>query len=238
VVPRALLLVALAAAALAGGARADAGAPPTLRDGQTRWFVAGQLRPGKTVRCVSGNDAVEGKVPLVGGAGVYDRTGLGLSIERRPAAVQVECGSATTSAPRRPTPPYEIGQNGVGLIRGPNTLAALRRLYGPESSLSHGARCVATWRTIGLRADFATRSCAGGAVSALVTGSAWSSLDGTRVGDSVPHMRWLQADARLVATRGGTSSWLLSKAHPPRRSQLVALTANGAVASLRFFAGR
>jgi hypothetical protein len=50
-------------------------------------------------------------------------------------------------------------------------------------------------------------------------------------------MRWLQADARLVASRGGTSSWLLSKAHPPRRSQLVAVAANGAVAALRFSAG-
>jgi hypothetical protein len=246
-VPRVLLLVALSAATLAGGARADVGAPVTLRDGQTRWFLDGQLRPGDAVRCVSGKTVVAAKVPQVPAGGVdysqistYGRRGLALDVERRSnGAVQARCGAATESAPRRPAPPYVIGQNGVGLIRGPNTLAALRRVYGPEGSLRRGAGCVAAWPAIGLRATFRVGACVGGAVSALATGPRWSSLDGTHIGDPVPELRWRQPGTKLVSTQAGESSWLLSKAHAPRRSTLVALVrGGGSVAAFRFSAGR
>ena len=101
-----------------------------------------------------------------------------------------------------------LGPNGLGLIRGPNRLDSLRRIYGRPSSLRSGTGCVATWRGIGLRVELAGGGCSGGSVlrSATVWGSDWSTLDGTRVGDSVPQMRWQQPGARRVA--GG--AWLLA----------------------------
>jgi hypothetical protein len=48
-------------------------------------------------------------------------------------------------------------------------------------------------------------------------------------------MRWRQPGAKLVSTQSGERGWLLSTAHAPRHSRLVALVrVNGTVGALAF----
>jgi hypothetical protein len=159
-----------------------------------------------------------------------------VEIERRATgAVQISCGSAP--AHRRPRLPYVVGQNGLSLIRGPNVLRSLEQRLGVPSSLrTTAAGCRALWPKLRLEATL-TRCVLDAPVrGAVIRGLPWSTLDGTRVGDPLPRMRWQQPDARLVSTGRGESVWLLTKSHAPRSSRLYATVRSGRVAALTFSA--
>jgi hypothetical protein len=222
------------AGALAANAWALAPAP-SLRNGETRWFFGGRLHVGDTIRCTQQGATISAKVPAAAsGTGTYSHTvragrHVSVEIERRAdGATQVTCGEGSPPARFPATLPYVIGPNGLGLIHGPNRLDSLRRVYGRPSSLQGGTGCVATWPAIGLRVELAGGACAGSSLlrRASVSGSDWSTLDGTRVGDPVPQMRWQQPGARRVA--GG--AWLLAV----RSERLYAVaTPAGRIASFR-----
>lgn len=169
----------------------------TLSGGQVRWFLPGELRTGEVVRCVVGAHAVTARVPpapaaAAGGIDAW-RAGATLRIDRRSSgATQVACGTAVE--PRTARPPYVIGQNGVGLIRGPNRPAALARLYGPRAG----------WPRLGLRVVLAPD---GAARRIDVTGSRWTSLSGVRVGDPLARLLWQVPGAKRLAP----GTWLLAR---------------------------
>jgi hypothetical protein len=218
----------------------------SLTDGQTRWFLPGVLEDGETVACVARGHTARAKVPaptISSGTEMFAVPGgASLVIERRPnGAAHITCGPASIAAHRRPTMPYVIGQNGVGLIRGANRFSDLKRLYGAPSSVLH---CTAVWSTIGLRAVLGTRpnSCAGdpAVTRALATDPRWSTLNGTRVGDSVPRMRWQEPDAMDVGhgpVGGSRDAWLLATAHHKSgRSELHALSNRNRIEALQYSA--
>jgi hypothetical protein len=121
-----------------------------------------------------------------------------------------------------------IGPNGLGLIRGPSRLGRLTRLYGRPTSLRVAAGgCAATWRTLGLGVVFDRRRCSAAATleSAVVTGGRWSTLQGTRVGDAVPRMRWQQPAATAI----GRHLWRLASG----TQRLTAVARAGTVVALR-----
>lgn len=219
-----------------------------MREGQTRWFFDGGLKIGQTVRCVAGTEEVAAKVPDVGpgvstGTSAFTTTtsgkALSMQIERQPnGATRIVCGPQGSPQRRPATLPYVIGRNGVGLIRGPNRLDQLTHLFGAPTSLRNGPapgrRCTATWRAIGLVVMFGRAVCDRDAVldRAFVSGKAWSSLNGTHIGDRVPQMRWQQPGAKLLTRTRGNSVWLLGSSHPPRRSSLFAtVSSNGRINS-------
>ena len=78
------------ALAVAGAPAANAWAlapAPSLRSGETRWFVAGRLHVGETIRCTQGGATIAVKVPAAAsGADTYSRT---LRAGRR-IAVEIE----------------------------------------------------------------------------------------------------------------------------------------------------
>ena len=125
----AILFVALCGAA-------EAARPVvSLSDGETRWFVAGVLKQGQTIRCVVGGHTFTttfSKRSNTVGAVWVDTAGRGtIQISGRgDGAAQISC-SRTPIKPRLPTLPYVIGQNGVALIRGVNHRSQLRRVFGP-----------------------------------------------------------------------------------------------------------
>jgi hypothetical protein len=227
-----------AAAILLAFAGASQAAPPpvTLKDGQTRWFVAGKLRPGQEIRCRVGGrtfTATFSKGKKTSGTVWFDTVGHGtIQIAGRGnGAAQVSCGSATVQ-PRYPTLPYVIGQNGVALIRGANRRSQLRRAFGPPTSRD---RCVTTWGTIGLRATFAGKTCAAGdplLTTATALGPKWSTLLGARIGDDLAEMLWLQPGAKKIST----GRWRLASArHKKGRSTLYAVIGkDGKVAAFRY----
>jgi hypothetical protein len=104
--------------------------------------------------------------------------------------------------------PYVIGQNGLALIRGKNTLAELVSRFGPA----------ARWRAIGLIVTFRR----GVLVRASVTGHRWTTLTGARVGDPLAELIW-RIGGRRVA--GG---WLVATG-AQYHSMLVARIRNGRV---------
>ena len=208
------------------------GAPPvaTLHRGQTRWFVPGELRAGDEIAC--GGTAVlvpAAQAGVTSGSDQWGGGGLQVSIETRPnGAAEVDCGKG--SVPRRTVSPrYVVSRNGLGLTRGANTLAQVRKLYGPGTANARGGICRVAWRALGLTATFA--GCGGGSVltGATVTGRQWSSLDGVHVGESIARMRWDDQGA----TRRSGRTWLLGgvgRKHPPRL--LAVIGTNGRVAAL------
>ena len=219
-----------------------------LREGQTRWFFDGGVRVGQTIRCVAGSAEVAAEVPEVEpGASTFTSAftkttsgkALSVQIERQPSgATRIACGPQNSPQRRPATLPYVIGPNGVGLIRGPNRLDRLTHLFGAPSSLRTGhvpgGRCTARWRAIGLVVTFGRAACDRDAVlvRALVSGKAWSSLNGTHVGDHLAQMRWQQPGAKVLSSTRGSSVWLLGSARPPRRSSLFAtVSSNGRISS-------
>ena len=117
-------------------------------------------------------------------------------------------------------PPFVIqGDRVVGGVRsGSGTLADARVRFGAPSRVraqSSGVACVATWRSIGLVAeflDFAGRACPDGVlVRATITSrSAWRTALSLRVGDSVARLKLLFPRARLhPASPPYTGYWLV-----------------------------
>ena len=210
---------------------------PVVGAGQTAWFLPGALRTGDVVRCRSASGETDAKVPPVPASGtttgtvVWKRAGPQMEIERHAdGATQVTCAAPGPGLPRRPTPPYVIGQNGLGLIRGANTLGRLTRLYGQPSSTG---LCRAAWKPIGLAVTFGGPRC-DVLIAAKAVGPRWSSLGGVHVGDSVARMVWItQTRSRPVGGR----IWVIGRG-AQYRSELVALvgskhTVVGFAASLK-----
>jgi hypothetical protein len=206
----------------------------SLQDGQTRYLLPAQARAGEVIRCISHGtwtDATMPGVPAAGTAGGNDTVSPGgpaISVDRRPnGATEVRCGSATSGSGffGRVTP-YVIGQNGLGLIRGRNSLAALERIYGCPSFAS-SAQCRATWRGIGLTATFGGGRCTDGSVlvGAVVEGSRWRSLRGVQIGDSVAKLLWEAQDAKVVSP----GRWLLASGGTSKHAKLVAVARSGTV---------
>jgi hypothetical protein len=230
--------VALAALGAAGSVAA-ARPVVSLADGQLRFFAPGVLHTGDLVRC----GALHAKIAAPPSPGVstgtdaWMRGGLSLQIERRSnGATEIACGTMLASPIHRATMPYVIGQNGLGLVRGPNRLGRLEQLFGAAPTLHSGAAlCIAAWSSIGLRATFAGSRCASGSTlrSATVSGAKWSSLNGVRIGETTAEMRWRFPGTKRISSAHGHMVWLLSTAIAAR-SQLFAVTGPaGTVTSLR-----
>jgi hypothetical protein len=231
------VLAGVVAMVLAGSAAAAVSPPFVLRDGQTAYFLPGA---NTVVRCVVHGAAIEVRLPRTGasaggttGSDRISRTGgASISTETRPnGASRVRCGSATagTGFFGRSPNAYVIGKNGLDLIRGPNTLAALQRVYGrPVLSWYH--ECRATWKAIGLVVRFSYIRCGPRSVLANATarGLRWRSLDGVQVGDSVAKLAWEAQGAKPL----GRGRWLLGSGGTSHHARLVAVTSVGAVARL------
>jgi hypothetical protein len=235
-----LALAGIAMLVVAGSSAAATLPAFWLHDGQTRYLLPGQARAGVVVRCVAGGKATDAPVPpvrsgrIVGGTDTFGGNGPPISIDRRPnGATQVRCGAATGRGFFvRLTKPYVIGQNGLGLIRGTNHLAALVRLYGGSSSRSVvSGHCLAQWRKIGLRVTFGGSRCTGASVlaGAVVSGDRWSSLSGARIGEPVAQMLWNVQAAKAVAP----GRWVLAAGGVSGAARLVAVVAGGKVVEMR-----
>ena len=137
--------MALAALAAAGSVAAATRPAVSLSGGQIRWFLPGALQTGDTVRCVVHGDAIRVKIrpPSAGISGVdfaWKRGGTSVQIARRTnGSTEIACGTMLASPIHRANMPYVIGQNGLGLIRGPNRLDRLERLFGAASTIQSGA---------------------------------------------------------------------------------------------------
>ncbi len=223
-------LVALAALAAAGSGAAASHPVVSLADGQIRFFVPGTLRTGDVVRC----DTLQVKLTappspaLSTGTYAWTKGGLSLQIERRPnGATEIACGTALAE-PRRATFPYVIGQNGLALIRGPNGLARLERVFGAGSRHPGSTTCRVTWPALGLQATFAGAHCRSGSIlrTATVRGGKWSSLNGVQIGETVAEMRWQFPGTKRISSAHGHTVWLLSTAIASS-SQLFAVTGPG-----------
>jgi hypothetical protein len=242
-VGRSLLATVAVVLAAAGAAGAASGPPAfTLTMGQTRWFLPGALQPNALVRCVEKGGEIHGTVPApaagaLNSIDLWDHAGRSISLDVRPnGAVEVRCGARAVAAAefRRPTLPYVVGRNGVGLLRGPNTLARIRRLYGPGAAAPRGGACRVTWPSAGLTAVFAGARCTDGAllVGATVTGAKWSSLSGVRVGDPVGRMVWEDQTAKLLSRAHGRRTWVLGGLGSKGQRLLAVSNASGRITSL------
>lgn len=187
-----------------------------VHGGQTRFFLPGALHPGEKVTCRAKGQATVGTVPSTAtGTDSLTVRGPQLDIDRRAnGAIMIACGKTKAIFPPKRTAPYVIGQNGLALIQGANTLSRLEQIYGKPSEMKP---CRALWRTIGLAVTFSGRNC-DVLDGANVTGSQWSSLSGVHIGDSVAKMVW------LTQTRGhpaGGHVWVIGRG-TQYRSELVA----------------
>jgi len=188
--------------------------PPIVVQGpQRHWFAPGALLAGGHVRCRSHGRTIVLTVPArsAGASKGADGFGGGIqaSVEVRPnGAAEVDCDT-TGAAPVRATPPYLIGRNGLALLRGANTLARLRAVYGPGVQ-TPAQPCRVRWRAVGLSATFASCAPDAALVAATVTSPRWTTLNGVRVGQSLGRMLWQDPGAkRLTAQRwalGGRSA--------------------------------
>ena len=239
---RCLGFVALAALAATGSVAAATGPAVSLSGGQIRYFLPGALHTGDTIRCVVHGKTIRAKIPAPSAAGtsgadfLWKRGGASVQITRRTnGATEIACGTTLASPIHRANMPYVIGQNGLGLIRGPNRLDRLEQLFGAASSLqSSAALCSAAWSSVGLRATFAGSGCTSGSIlrSATVSGARWSSLNGIRIGETVAEMRWQSPGTKRISSAHGHTVWLLSTAIASS-SQLFAVTGPaGTVTSL------
>ena len=236
------MVVVAGVAASSFGASSQQAPRISLSAGEIRWFGPGQLQTGQLIRCGADHD-VTAKVPTLpanGSVGIDATAGLSqtaLQIQRKSnGATQITCGAAAP-APRPGELPYVIGPNGVGLIRGPNRLDVLTRVFGPatlRAARSHSERCTARWKRVGLVATFDRATCAPEAVmvGAVVTGRSWSTLTGTRIGDPVGRMLWVQPTVTLASRSGRTSVWRIGPARPAPTPSLYATTAGNRVTTL------
>jgi hypothetical protein len=203
-----------------------------LHDGQTRYLLPSQARAGEVVRCTVDGKSLDATMPglqqgFVGGTDAWGGGGRSLSIDRRPnGATELRCGSATsgTGSFAQLQDPYVIGQNGLALIQGRNTLALLEGTFGKPSAVS---RCWAAWQAIGLVATFAGADCSdkSALAGATVRGARWGTLRGVRVGDSVARLLWQAQDAKHI----GPSQWLLASGGSSHHARLVAVVNAGKV---------
>jgi hypothetical protein len=204
-----------------------------LHDGQTRYLLPSQARAGEVVRCTVDGKFIDGTMPAVPVPGIasgVDSWSKGLpsiSMDRRPnGATELRCGSATsgTGSFARLDDPYVIGPNGLALIQGRNTLAALKGTFGKPSGAAH---CWAAWQAVGLVATFAGADCTDSSVlaGATVRGARWGTLRGVRIGDSVARLLWQAQDAKRI----GPGQWLLAAGGSSLHAQLVAVTHAGTV---------
>jgi hypothetical protein len=209
--------VALAAAALLATAPA-----PTLHSGERQWFAPGRLPVGARVVCKAGGQAISLTVPAAtsaqdAGSGSFTGGGIGASIAtRRNGAVEVDCNT-TTATSRRLDLPFVASKNGLGLIRGANTIGRLRRLYGPGDA-KPVAGCRVAWPALGLVATFTSCTGTGALVRATITGQRWSSLNGVQIGDSIGRMLWQDQGARRI----GAGTWALGGRGVKRPPRLLA----------------
>jgi hypothetical protein len=228
-------LAVFAATLVFSGSSVAATHPPafSLRDGETRYLLPSEAHAGVVIRC----GTVPGKTsefrmpgaPPKGMTGGTDAWGVGrpaMSIERRPnGATEIRCGAAPGgSGFFGGSRPYVIGNNGLGLIRGRNTLAALERLYGRPSSRSaaSAAHCRVAWHPIGLVVTFAGGRCTAASTltGAVVDGSRWRSLTGAQIGESAAKMVWGSQAAKLISP----GRWLLASSGASHHAKLVAVT--------------
>ena len=239
---RCLGFVAFAVLAATGSVAAATGPAVSLSSGQIRYFLPGALHTGDTIRCVVHGKTIRANIPAPSAAGtsgadfLWKRGGASVQITRRTnGATEIACGTTLASPIHRADMPYVIGQNGLGLIRGPNRLDRLEQLFGAASSLqSSAALCSAAWSSVGLRATFAGSGCTSGSIlrSATVSGARWSSLNGIRIGETVAEMRWQSPGTKRISSAHGHAVWLLSTAIASS-SQLFAVTGPaGTVTSL------
>jgi hypothetical protein len=105
-----------------------------------------------------------------------------------------------------------IGQNGLGLIRGPNTLRELERLYGRGSRRNELGGCGVTWPALGLKATFGGARCSDGSTlrTATVDDARWTSLNGVHVGDPIARMQWQVPTAKRLQAFRRRAVWLLA----------------------------
>ena len=182
----------------------SAAPPPVVVRGPARhWFAPGALIAGKRVVCRSQGRTVALTVPkpsrgTMQGVDGWAGGGIQASVEVRPnGAAEIACDTPG-AAPVRATQPYVIGRNGLALLRGTNTLARLRSVYG-QGVRTTQEPCRVRWRAIGLAATFRTCAPAAALVAATVTSSRWTTLNGVRVGDSIARVLWQdQSAARLT----------------------------------------
>lgn len=186
-----------------------------LHGGQTRFFLPGALRPGEKVTCIAKGHATVGDVPSrATGTDTFTVRGPQLDIDRRAnGAIMIGCGRTKAIFPRKTTR-YVIGQNGLALIQGANTLSRLEQIYGKPSEAKP---CRATWKDVGLAVTFSGPRC-DVLDNAIVTGSQWSSLSGVHIGDSVAKMVWI-TQTRMRPALGRV--WLISRG-AQGRSELFA----------------
>ena len=211
----------------------------SLQPGQTRFFVPGAVQAGELVSC--GNVATHAPgLPAgnaSGGSFAWGKTHTVITIAAKAnGAAEISCtvGGSLPPGLRPGTPPYVIGQNGVGLIRGRNSLDALTELYGKPAASRPGPGCTEVWTTIGLTATFAGSRCTGTSVleRATVTRSPWSSLTQVFVGDTVARLRFEDPTAKLVASSGSGSTWRLARGGASGHAELVAQSAGGKITAL------
>ena len=240
-------MVAGAVLAVAAGAAesADGGTHSvSLRPEQTRFFVPGAVQAGELVTCGSVETHAPGPPAgnASGGSFGWDKTHTVITIAVQPnGAAEISCTTdgALPPGPRPGTPPYFIGQNGVGLIRGRNSLAALVELYGKPTAAHSGPGCTEVWTAFGLTATFAGSRCTGTSVleRATVTRSPWSSLTQVFVGDTVARLRFEDPTAQLVASSGSGSTWRLARGGASGHAELVARSAGGKITALTAVVG-
>jgi hypothetical protein len=222
------------------GSAAAATHPPaySLRLGETRYLLPSEAYAGVVIRCGTAPGKTSGfklaGAPPKGTTEGTDAWGVGqprMSIERRPnGATEIRCGAAASgSGFFGGSRPYVIGNNGLGLIRGRNSLAAVEQLYGRPSSRSgaSAAHCSVAWRSIGLVATFAGGHCtaAGTLTGAVVQGSRWHSLSGAQVGESIAQMVWNDQSAKHISP----GHWLLASGGTSHHAKLVAVVSAGSV---------
>jgi hypothetical protein len=222
---------------VAGSATAATSTPVVLSDGQTAYFLPGERA---VVRCVVHGVAIGVRLPQTGAAAggttgsdlMSRKGGASVSTETRSnGATEVRCGSATAGSGffGRVSNPYVIGKNGLALIRGPNRLSTLERIYGRARTVDSDGRCRATWSPIDLVATFAGRCRSGATLTgAVVAGTRWGSITGVMIGDATAKMVWEAQGAKPLSH----GRWLLGSGGVSHHARLVAETSVGAVVRL------
>jgi len=202
-----------------------------LHGGQTRFFLPGALRPDEKVTCIAKGHATVGDVPSSAtGTDSLTVNGPQLDIDRRGnGAIMIACGKTAQLFPPTNTMPYIIGQNGLALIQGANTLSRLEQIYGKPSETKP---CRATWKDIGLAVTFSGPSC-DVLDGAIVTGPQWSSLSGVHIGDSVAKMVWL-TQTRSHPALGHV--WVIGRGTRYRSELVASVGSKGTVEVDRFTA--
>jgi hypothetical protein len=237
----------VAAMLVFAGSSVAAANPPkfSLRVGETRYLLPSEAHAGDSIRCgTAPGKAFVSTLPARPAKGVTEGTmtwaagGRSMSINVRPnGAMEIRCGADASGTGSfgvvGNSATYVIGNNGLGLIRGRNSLAALERLYGAPSARSgaSAAHCRVAWQSVGLVVTFAGGRCTAASTltGAVVEGSRWRSLTGAQVGESAAKMLWDDQSAKLISP----GRWLLASGGVSHHAKLVAIT-SGVGSVVRF----